>query len=350
MHTTEPPLEPAVERPEPVRPAVPPPPGPSTTPPRRRWQRQPHTEPRPYLQLLRTPTYRWWKPLVGLLVAVLCFVLGSIVVGVADEIADGLTDADLVADLEAGRTPGAWQLLSSNLSIILFGVAAGAAVLAVHTERFGWLSSVIRRLRWRPMLACAAYAAVLLGAFLALLVFVPGLGGEGGSDPVDPPPPGSIPGLLAVVLLTTPLQAAAEEYLFRGYLSQVIGAWVRPRVAGAVVATLVSATLFALAHGQTDPFTFGDKFAFGVTASVAVLLTGGLEAAIALHVSTNVIVLSLAVLSGEMQSATEAAGDETVPPGVVLGLMAVNVLYLAGVCLWVRRRPPLRRSAVASTG
>ena len=38
--------------------------------------------------------------------------------------------------------------------------------------------------------------------------------------------------LLLVVVLTTPLQSAAEEYLFRGYLSQAVAAWVRHPAAG----------------------------------------------------------------------------------------------------------------------
>ena len=42
----------------------------------------------------------------------------------------------------------------------------------------------------------------------------------------------SFPWMLLVVLTTTPLQAAAEEYVFRGYLSQAIAGWIgRPRPA-----------------------------------------------------------------------------------------------------------------------
>ena len=62
--------------------------------------------------------------------------------------------------------------------------------------------------------------------------------------------------LVVVVLLTTPLQSAAEEYLFRGYLSQAIAGWVRTPRAGAISAALVTAALFSLAHLPQDFLTF----------------------------------------------------------------------------------------------
>ena len=111
--------------------------------------------------------------------------------------------------------------------------------------------------------------------------------------------------LLLVVLLTTPLQSAAEEYLCRGYLSQAIAGWVRHPTVGAIVAGLVSALVFSALHGPQDAVTFLDRFAFGLAASAVVWLTGGLEAAIVLHAVNNVIVFVLAGALGD-EPATEA--------------------------------------------
>ena len=105
--------------------------------------------------------------------------------------------------------------------------------------------------------------------------------------------------LLVVVLLTTPLQSAAEEYLFRGYLSQAVAGWVRRPRAGAVRAALVTAALFSLAHLPPDLPTFLHLFALGLAASAVVWLTGGLEAAIALHTVNNVVIFVLAGALGE---------------------------------------------------
>ena len=100
--------------------------------------------------------------------------------------------------------------------------------------------------------------------------------------------------LLLVVVLTTPLQSAAEEYVFRGYLSQAIAGWIRAPRAAAVLAALITATLFSLAHVPPDFLTFFDRFAFGLAASAVVWLTGGLEGAIVLHAVNNVLVFLLA--------------------------------------------------------
>ena len=64
---------------------------------------------------------------------------------------------------------------------------------------------------------------------------------------------------LLVLVLLTPLQAAGEEYAFRGYLTQAFGGlFRRPWVAVAG-----PALLFALAHGAQNPPVFFDRFAFG---------------------------------------------------------------------------------------
>ena len=118
--------------------------------------------------------------------------------------------------------------------------------------------------------------------------------------------------LLVVVVLTTPLQSAAEEYLFRGYLSQAIAAWVRHPAVGAVVAGVVTAALFSAAHLPPDLPTFLDRFAFGLAASAVVWLTGGLEAAIVLHAVNNVLVFVLAGALGEGVATQEVPDGQRV--------------------------------------
>ena len=114
--------------------------------------------------------------------------------------------------------------------------------------------------------------------------------------------------LLVVVLLTTPLQSAAEEYLFRGYLSQAVAGWIRAPGGGAVVAGVLTAALFAAAHVPGDWVTFLDRFAFGLAASAVVWLTGGLEAAIVLHAVNNVLVFVLAGALGDAVATEEVPG------------------------------------------
>ncbi|MCW2619273.1 MAG: putative protease amino terminal family, partial [Modestobacter sp.] len=249
----------------------------------------PYDTPQPYALLMRARDWAWWRPLLGLLlfavlygVAALVLVIVVLVTGVVPDLAMlDLTDVAV--------------LLVTNLSLIVAIPIVWVCWLVPHGLPIGWSSSVLGRLRWRLVLPWTWRALATLGVAVvaSLLIAVAATG-------VDVTGPGaSFPWMLLVVLTTTPLQAAAEEYLFRGYLSQTIAAWIgRPR-AGAVVAAVVSAALFSAAHGPPDFQTFLYRFAIGLALSAAVWLTGGLEASIALHAVNNVVIFLLAGALGD---------------------------------------------------
>ncbi|MBA2553840.1 MAG: CPBP family intramembrane metalloprotease [Geodermatophilaceae bacterium] len=298
-----------------------------------RHGKAPHPQPTAYLQLLRTPTYGWWKSLLGLLLAVTVWFVGSVVLLVVAIVARG-GDADGFLDDIATDPLGApTSLLIVNLNLALLIPSVWVALLAVHQERLGWVSSVVRRLRWRLMLVFGSAATGLLaiGLVLGYLIVDPVAGS--GEDSYDS---GFIVGMLAVVLLTTPLQAAGEEYFFRGYLSQVIAGWIPPRAAGAIVAGLLTGSLFALAHGSQDVPTFLSRLAFGLTASLVAWLTGGLEASIAYHVMNNVLLFLLALVVGPSLE-VEISGALVLTVDVL-----VMLAYVTFVWCWLRRRPVQR--------
>ena len=134
-----------------------------------------------------------------------------------------------------------------------------------------------------------------------------------------------------VVLLTTPLQAAGEEYVFRGYLLQALGAVFRNRW----VTILATALLFALAHGAQNPPLFFDRFAFGFIAAWLVIRTGGLEAAIALHVLNNFLAFSIALAFSDMTTALNPTGGTWWSLPVTL---TQSLVYLGVVLWWARKR------------
>ena len=78
-----------------------------------------------------------------------------------------------------------------------------------------------------------------------------------------------------VILLTTPLQAIGEEYLFRGYLLQAVGSLFGSRW----IAIVADGHDVRLAHGAQNFPLFFDRFAFGLIAAWLVRSAGGLEAA-----------------------------------------------------------------------
>jgi len=295
--------------------------------------------PRPYPQLLRGPGYRWWRPLVGLAVAgagVALLLLGSsLAVGVVSLVIGRFpTDEELLVS--------PWAFLGTNLLLAALIPLAWLAVWAGHGVRPRWLSSVRGGLRWRWL---------LLSGVLPAAVVVLGVGGLGllgvlaGEEPFgsgDQRTLATTALLLVVVLLTTPLQAAGEEYFFRGWMSQAVGAWFRAPAVGAVVAALVSAALFGLAHGDQDPWLYADRFLFGLTASYLVWRTGGLETAIAFHAVNNVVVFVPTVLAGGLGDALETTSAS---PFLVL-VDAVGFAVIAAGTAWLARRRGLVRLTV----
>ena len=223
-----------------------------------------------YHRLARTERYRWWKPLVELLLVVaLVFVLSFVVVGPV------LLLTRFARDGPAG-------LITWGLSI---AVALPATLVAARLGGRSWgtLLSVDGRFRRRWFASCLLIAVAQNVAGMGTATALAALG-----HPLSPEPgPGvgwrEFAPLAISVLGVIPLQAAAEEFLFRGTLLQALGAWVRP----AWFAILLSSVAFGLAHAL--PLAgFVWVTTFGLVAAWLTVRTGGLEASIALHAVHNV--------------------------------------------------------------
>jgi membrane protease YdiL (CAAX protease family) len=301
----------------------------------------PHDVPRPFLQAMRARDWAWWRPLLGLLLLGVVYValaVATAVAGILGLLASGV-DAGALPDLTVDELTDPWMLLFLNASLIVAIPCVWMVWAVAHGMRRGWSSSVLARLRWRLVAPFTLLALATLGVGIGLSVVVSfTVGGEEVSGPLP-----SFGWLLLVVLLTTPLQSAAEEYVFRGYLSQAIAGWIRSPQVGAVAAALLSAALFSAAHGPQDLLTFLDRFAFGLAASAVVWLTGGLEAAIVLHAVNNVLVFVLAGALGE------GVATEAVPAGIGLGFAVLSLAsmaaYVAAIARSRRRLHPETRTA-----
>jgi catechol 2,3-dioxygenase-like lactoylglutathione lyase family enzyme len=138
-----------------------------------------------------------------------------------------------------------------------------------------------------------------------------------------------------VVVLTTPLQAAGEEFGFRGLVQRSAGSWFRNPTTAFVVSTLISGAAFGAAHFAADPWLIAYYFLFGVSASIAARLTGGLEAPILVHVVNNVLIFVPAALLGQLDAGidrSEGAG------GPFILLPIAMVLTAAALSGWWARR------------
>jgi membrane protease YdiL (CAAX protease family) len=219
-------------------------------------------------------------------------------------------------------------LAAATLAIATGIVAAALALLAGHQLRPGWLHSVVGRMRWRFLAACLGLGtAAVVTHVVASSVFV---GVAGGDDlPLEPGRPQLL--LALVALLLVPLQAAGEEYVFRGYALQALGAWFRRPWLPLLLTSLV----FSAAH-LGDPASSVWFFMFGALAAYLTVRTGGLEAAIGLHVAWNTVTLLLLALIGADSGEAISSRDDS---SWLLPLVSVPVfLAYALAVLWVARR------------
>ncbi len=118
---------------------------------------------------------------------------------------------------------------------------------AVNRAPLGWVWSVTGRPRWGYFGVCVVIAvAVFTGAVLIL-------GQPAGA------PAANLALFVVIIVTTSPLQAAAEEVFFRGYLAQSVGTLT----GRAVLAIGLPAALFALWHGTQNLPLIATRFAFG---------------------------------------------------------------------------------------
>jgi membrane protease YdiL (CAAX protease family) len=292
----------------------------------------PHPEPRTYPLMLRTWTYVWWRPVVGILMLVAGVIVAQFAVLPVVSIAVALDHHGSFNDaLQKVLQPDTvtWQsMLYLNLTLAVIVPVTWVVVRVVHRMRPRWLMSVKPGIRWRFFWACFGLSVVAILAQIIVGALLPSDPNDLGASANDIT--SKVIALAVVILLTTPLQAMGEEYGFRGYLMQAFGALTRRPW----IAVVVSAALFALAHGIQNAPLFLDRFAFGLMAGYLVFRTGGLEAGIAMHIWNNLVAFGFALLIGNIDDSLNVTEISwwNIPLTIIQ-----NGLYLVLVLLVARR-------------
>jgi membrane protease YdiL (CAAX protease family) len=293
--------------------------------------------PREYQQMLRGPRYRWWRPLLAVVLAMaiglplsvaafFCVVLVSAVAGVSNPVQWTYRESLRVDNL------GPAGFLYTNLSLVVLIPTAGLSVWIAHRIRPGYLASVRGRIRWRWLWRCVAVVVPVWAVYLGLSALV---------DPVQAPRPSHWGLLLVIVVVLTPLQAAGEEYLFRGWIMQNLGAWFRNPIVGLVVGLVVSVAVFSAAHGSPDPWVLGSLGALALTAGLAAWRTGGLEAGIVIHAVNNVGVFFTVILLGGWRDAFVSANSASTAAAFGVTVLAHAVALT--LILWQARKAGIER-------
>lgn len=188
---------------------------------------------------------------------------------------------------EAARFQRPAGMLGANLGIAALLPLTLLLLRTVNRAPCGWVWSVTGRPRWRYLAACAATSVAGFAAAVLIL------------GPSSMSPAQNMAVFVTIILVTSPLQAAAEEVFFRGYLAQGVGTLTGQTA----LAVIGPAVLFALWHGTQNLPLIASRFAFGLLAGVLTWRTGGLEAAVAVHVANNLSSYLPALLSGTLAAA-----------------------------------------------
>ncbi len=282
---------------------------------------------REYHEFLRTPSLRWWRPLLALLMAAALFFAVSTLFtlpAMAYDLSTGRTTLDNYTSMSTFVMTPAF-FLANNLALAACVPIAGLTQWACFGQRPRWLSSVTGAFRWSWFGECLLWIMPVFVLSLLLDVIFGGLPDQLriGPDTVF---------MVAAILLTTPLQAAGEEYLLRGLGQRAVASWL-PGLAGLAVSTAVTAVVFMLLHGAGDPWLNAFYLVFAVVGSVLAWRTGGIEAAVALHVVNNVVSMTLLPFTDFSDMFNRGAGAGS---PVVLVQMAILAGALA-IVLWRAR-------------
>lgn len=292
---------------------------------------------RPYHHALYAGRRQWWRGVLSIVVFLVVFLVANVVLGGIAIAFDVVTGTATLEDLGAGIvaiTPAVF--LANNLALaacIPIGMLVQWAFFGVRPR---FLSSVQGGLRWKLL---GRFALVVVPVWLVYVVVLfaiePSLAGAEGIT-------ASAIALTIIVLLTTPLQAAGEEYGFRGLVARSVGSWFARPIVALVAGTIVSSIFFSIAHLAADPWLNAYYLAFGITMSIVAWRTGGLEAAILIHATNNVFFLLPTVLFGDVESIFERGEGAGGP--VVLLPMAMLVVMTVVLSLWAKRLGVVRET------
>jgi membrane protease YdiL (CAAX protease family) len=212
-------------------------------------------------------------------------------------------------------------------------IVAGLAVLrsVVRSHRRPWRSLVAADLSidWRRLAIGGGVELAILAGQLALVHALTGW-------PWRFSIPAGLP-LVALALVLIPLQAASEEILFRGYLTQALGRIVRSRVLIAATVGLVFGLLHLNAYGLlTVPYFFVLSLIF----SLVSLRDDRLELAIGGHAAMNLFAFGAAnaTLVGPGVVGAGGTGDGAMPFNwaAIVVLMVNGALFYGITRLLVR--------------
>ena len=273
------------------------------------------------------PRARWFTPVLeGLLIAGIYFVLLLIVSFALLAFAVMLrVPYDYLTDLQriyanVFKTP--LVFIALLITIIPVIPAIFIARLITNFKPLGLIHSIAGRMRW-------SYLGVFLGfGFLIFGLYYVGFATLDGSlttqNSVHPLNSGMFWLYIVLILLIVPFQCYAEELLFRGYLMQTVGRWLK----NPAWAIIIPAPIFMVLHGY-GLWGLLSVLTMALIAGFLCWYTGGLEAGIGLHIANNVsiFIFGLLGLADPFDANREAQALDFVQ-ALILQLAFAGLVYM----------------------
>ena len=265
--------------------------------------------------------YRWYKPILTALISAALYLFFVLILVFLCLGVDYATGADHFSALLGGYdTLDAYSAVGALLTLgsIAYMIPAlliGALVVrdrpfsSYASSRGGWDFAVFFRCLCGALLLCGVPVVIQTIFFdepTGVIRF-------------------TVAGFVLCTVLT-PLQCAAEEFLFRGFLMQTFGSWFRLPA----IAIILQAAVFASMH----PYNLTGKLVImidGIFLGVIAWYTKGLEAGSALHIVNNMAAFYAAGFGlGAIGTEIDAAS--------ILWSLGIDAAYLLFLVLAGRRR------------
>jgi membrane protease YdiL (CAAX protease family) len=237
---------------------------------------------------------QWWKYLLcigggilmGNIVGGLFIILAILLKNTMPPIADDFGFLEIIGDLNNFLNAGTPFSLFLLISIFAFSLLFSVIFIkAAHKRSFSELVNGTSKVRWsRFFWGALVWFALSLVYLLIDFYLHP-------SDFEVHFKPSSFIWLVFVAILFLPFQTTYEEYIFRGYLAQGIGAWTKSRW----MAIIIPGILFGLMHtGNPEVKELGfwvmmpHYISFGLVAGLIAVLDDGIELAMGVHAANNI--------------------------------------------------------------
>ena len=233
-------------------------------------------------------TYKWFKPIVIIVVAFLLMYL------VFPTVLSGIFSVfipDFLSKVGSALDQPYTIVGMANLVITAFiTLAVYIPTRFIYKISFSEMVAPVRKWNWMALFKSLVVSLVIYAIFESIYVIILGKPIVNKYTAVT----------FILSLIIVPFQCFAEEFMYRGLVMQTIGSWFRIPI----VSIVLTAIIFTVVHQQYDLVGMSQVAAGGLCLCYLAYYTQGMEASTALHIINNFFSFGLIGLSIDTNDVT----------------------------------------------